>query len=107
MKNIQIQIQQNPANKSFLRIVNGLLGLPDVKTIRFDKGRKNQNYINIFFPVRSVKNTWAAIGPMIKKDKIISRSSIVVCEGKFGWDDYELIYHWDVDKIDKKWRKSV
>lgn len=107
MKTIHIQIQQSTESKSITRFVNALLSFPDIKTIEIKKGPIKQKYINIEIPVRSVKKAWVILEPLIRNDKDTSRTSIVVCEGKLGWDDYELIYHWDTDVIDKKWRQKV
>jgi len=104
MKIINIQIQQDHRSKAMARLVNDLISLPEIKTIQIHKGPINQKYVNIGIPVRSVRNAWKVLGPKIKSDRVLSRNSVVVCEGKHGWDDYELIYHWDADAIDQKWR---
>ena len=107
MKNIEIQIQRDHRNVSITEFVTALISLPDIRTIQIRKGQKNQKYVNISIPVRSIRKTWRILGPKIKRDRVLSRTCVVVCEGKHGWDDYELMYHWDIDQIDKKWRQIV
>ena len=107
MKNIEIQIQKDHRNVCITQFITALIRLPDIKTIKIHKGPKNHKYVNISIPVRSIRKTWNVLRPKIRKDPVLSRTSIVVGEGKHGWDDYELMYHWDADEIDKKWRKIV
>lgn len=106
MKIINMQIHQNHRSETIARLVNDLISLPEIKTIQIHKGPMNQKYVNIGISVRSVRNAWKVLGPKIKSDRVLGRNSIVVCEGKRGWDDYELVYHWDVDAIDEKWRTA-
>ena len=104
MKTIVIQIHQDPQSKRIARFVKALIGLHEIKKLRIDKGPTSQQYVNIGIPTKSVRKTWRKLRGKIKSDRILSCNSIVVSEGKHGWDDYELIYHSDVDVIDKKWR---
>ncbi len=104
MKIINMQIHQSRHSKTIARLVNYLVSSPEIKAIRIHKGPVNQKYLNIGISVRSVRNAWKVLGPKIKSDRVLSHNSIVVCEGTHGWDDYELIYHWDIDAIDRKWR---
>jgi len=106
MKTIVIQIHQDPRSKRIARFVNTLISLPEIKKLRIDKGPTSQRYVNIGIPTKRVRKTWRELRGKIRSDRILSKNSIVVCEGKHGWNDYELIYHWDVDVIDKKWRTA-
>jgi hypothetical protein len=99
-----IQIHQDPCSKRVARFINALISLPEIRTLRIRKGPKHQKYLDIAIPAKSVQKTWKALRPNIESDRVLSSKSIVACEGKQGWDDYELIYHWDADVIDEKWR---
>jgi hypothetical protein len=107
MKSLHIQVQVQSDSRSIARLLSALLRLPLVRDIKITKGPQSQEYTNIDLRIRSVRLIWAVLSEAIQKDRILSRKTIVAVEGKNGWNDYELLFHWRPEKIDKKWRKMV
>ena len=62
-------------------------------------GSDNGHYINIVFQTPDAPRLWQAIQSTLcltpENMPPISRSIIVVCEGKNGWNDYLLLHHFD------------
>lgn len=62
-------------------------------------------YINFIFETKAVGELWRQIRDRIYKDAVIgngvAQSSLAICEGRNGWDDYLLLYHFDSsEKLD-------
>jgi hypothetical protein len=104
MRQLYIQVQADSSDKSILRLISVLMRLPAAKDLRIHKGPVRQEYTNLFVPTPNVRKLWDSLSDVFRRDKALRERSIVVCEGKHGWDDYELIYHMDPDQIDPKWR---
>jgi hypothetical protein len=104
MKQLHIQVQLDSDHKSILRLIGVLVRLPLAKGVQISKGPVRQKYTNLLIPTSSVRKLWDALNEVIRRDRVLRQDSIVVCEGKHGWDDYELIYHWDSGEIDQKWK---
>jgi len=105
MKWIAIQIQGARRSRSLLRLLGVLTLAPEAREIRVVKGPVSQMYVNLCIRVQSVTRLWSVLGKTIRRDKVLSRHAIVTCEGRHGWDDYELMYHWDQEQIGKKWKQ--
>jgi hypothetical protein len=62
-------------------------------------GEDEGPYVNFTFLAKNLPELWTRI----KRDVLanpthgesVSRASIIVCEGKHGWDDYLLLHHYD------------
>ena len=80
--------------------------LPAAKDIRVHKGPR-QIYTNVNVLTSSVGKLWDALSQVVRRDRTLRQSAIVACEGKHGWDDYELVYHFDPEQIDQKWRQRL
>ena len=56
-------------------------------------------YLNLTFLAKDLPQLWARIKADIlahpRLGRNISRASIIICEGKHGWDDYLLLHHYD------------
>jgi hypothetical protein len=104
MKQMCIQVQANSDDKSVSRLIYALMRLPAAKDIHIHKGPVRQEYTNVIVPTSSVRKLWDGLNETIRRDKTLCQNSIVVCEGKNGWDDYELIYHCKSEEIDQDWK---
>jgi hypothetical protein len=73
-----------------------------VTSFDIDEGVDKIRYLNFKYATDDLNGLWvvirrealefSAIGPELK------RSTIIVCEGKSGWDDYRLLHHFDGTK---------
>jgi hypothetical protein len=63
----------------------------------FDDGPR----INLLFDAASTLDSWPLIYSTLYEDAGIGadlrRSSIAVCQGRIGWEDYLLLHHFDPD----------
>ena len=61
--------------------------------------RSDPEYVNFMFEANDLRALWKLIKQRLYGDGAISdflrQSSIVVCEGTRGWDDYKLLHHFD------------
>jgi hypothetical protein len=104
MKTLLIQIQLSPQNKAVSRLLEELLKIPGTREMKITKGPPRQKYINIAIRTRTVRQIWLCLSDYIRTERMLSRHSIVVSEGRHGWEDYELLFHWKSEKMDKKWK---
>ena len=63
-------------------------------------------YVNLMFQTDHAKLLWNLLHEQLYQTsafgKLLGTSSIAVCEGRFGWDDYLLLHHFDAsEKCDK------
>ena len=101
MKYLSIQLQperENNLDKEFV-----ILELQNKGYVaEVNEGEDNGKYVNLNIKTDNLKNTWDNIKDIIFKNPTIQNSSIVVCEGNQGWDDYLLLHHFDKnEKIDE------
>ena len=104
MKSLHIQVQAQSDSRSIIRLLSALLSMPLVRDVKITKGPRTQECTNIDIRIRSVRPTWAVLREVIRKNRTLSRKTIVAGEGKNGWNDYELLFHWRPEQIDKKWK---
>jgi L-threonylcarbamoyladenylate synthase len=76
-----------------------------ISHFEIQKEKDKEKYMNIMFETNALKNLWYQIQTKFFQDLaiglILGKSSIVVCEGKKGWDDYLLLYHFNkLQKLD-------
>ena len=66
------------------------------------KSNDDNGYIDILFETMNVEKLWRQIMECIYNDHAIgygiSQSSIVVCEGMNGWNDYLLLHHFNPEE---------
>jgi hypothetical protein len=60
------------------------------------------NYIDFIFKTKAAGELWRQIRDRIYNDAAIgagvAQSSIVICEGKNGWNDYFLLHHFNPEE---------
>jgi hypothetical protein len=110
MKSLVIQIHPERYNDfDEDKIIPLLMGIRNnldvVKNIDVDKGNDNGRYININFVTDELQILWRYIQNNYYSNseysKSLSVTSIVVCEGNDGWNDYLLLQHFnEKEKID-------
>ena len=104
MKALSIQIQPERAPELKLEVVQAAFKAiaettPLVRHHQFDDGFDKTRYFNFTFGTEDLKGLWALIkstaygNPELAEP--LARSSIVVCTGEHGWDDYHLLFHFD------------
>ena len=73
-----------------------------VRHHRFDDGFDKTQYFNFTFGTEDLRGLWAVIrstaygNPALAEP--MAKSSIAVCTGEHGWDDYLLLFHFDPDE---------
>lgn len=66
------------------------------------KGSDDGDYINYDFSSTKAGESWGLLKSILNKDKKLSQSSIVCCQGSNGWDNYLLLSHYDPnEKLDE------
>jgi hypothetical protein len=74
-----------------------------------DEGFDSGPYVNLYFDTPSLPEAWPIVWSQFygnaRIGAFLRASSIATCEGKNGWDDYLLLYHFDpaesADDIEK------
>jgi hypothetical protein len=73
-----------------------------VRHHQFDGGFDKARYFNFTFGTEDLKGLWAVIQSTIYRNSVLAepmaKSSIVVCTGENGWDDYHLLFHFNPDE---------
>jgi hypothetical protein len=104
MKALSIQIQPERVPGLKMKEVQvafeAIAGMsPLVEHHQFDDGFDKTRYFNFTFGTEDLERLWAVIRSTIYRNPAlaepIAKSSIVVCTGENGWDDYLLLFHFD------------
>jgi hypothetical protein len=98
MKTLLIQVQ--PQRVSALPVervtaaFTSISSMPGVVEHGFDRG---DYYLNFSFGASDVADLWRHIRSRVFAEfgHCLEASSIVICEGESGWDDYHLLHHFD------------
>ena len=99
---IQIQPERAPDLKmeeiqAAFESIAGMASL--VRHHQFDDGFDKTRYFNFTFGTEDLKGLWAVIQSTIYRNPALAepmaKSSIAVCTGENGWDDYLLLFHFD------------
>ncbi len=97
---IQIQLDRVPdIDKEHIRAIGKSIALnkPLVSHFEIQEGDDGETSIHILFETNMIKKLWQHIQTDLFDDLTVgsplSQSSIVVCEGENGWDDYLLLHH--------------
>lgn len=107
MKAISIQVQPHRAPALDLESLRALFERiattsPLVERHHFDEGHDKEHYLNFTFGTRDLPALWATLHEQVYADPVfgtlVERSSIAVCEGMHGWDDYLTLHHFDTKK---------
>ena len=101
-----IQVQPNRARDIDLARVRSICeGLATRKDLiaRFSasEGCDKGPYVNLMFETGNPKELWRQLRTKLYRDKAVgaalARSSMAMIEGEQGWDDYDLLFHFDPD----------
>ncbi len=72
---------------------------PLVRRHQFNDGFDKTRYFNFTFGTEDLQGLWSVIQSTIYSDPAfaepMAKASIVVCEGKDGWNDYLQLFHFD------------
>lgn len=104
LKELIIQIQPNRARDLKLEEIQAALESISrraslVRHYRFETGVDKTRYFNFTFETEDLSGLWSLIQTKIYRNpsfaEQMARSSIVVCEGADGWNDYLQLFHFD------------
>ncbi|MCP4375619.1 MAG: hypothetical protein GY794_05530 [bacterium] len=98
-----ISIQLHPDKVPSLNVEEALSVLNNVgMSPEITGGDGDGEYINLSIESDNLKESWSVIKTSLLQMPGIERSSIIVCQGAEGWDDYLLLHHFDLsEKIDE------
>ena len=75
---------------------------PLVSTYRFSNGNDDGDYLNFDFDTPHPAALWDQIQGAIYDaspfGQEVCQSSMAICTGRNGWEDYLLIHHWDPEE---------
>ena len=110
VKKICIQIKSHRFSNFQLELIQAIgeeiaLNKELISHFEIQKGGDNEKYMNLLFETNALKKLWHQIQTKFFQDLTIGmtlgKSSVVVCEGKNGWDDFLLLYHFNkLEKLD-------
>ena len=99
---IQVHLDRAPGfNQSLLRKEYEALQAQERALARFriEEGEDHGRYLNIEFATSDIIQLWQALQSAIYQHPVIGKelmmSSMVMCTGASGWDDYLLLHHYD------------
>ena len=96
---IQLQTDINPeaSKEEAISILSNAGFSPEI-----NEGEDNGRYINLNIETDNLKEAWSKIKNSLIKLPRYAKTSIVVCEGSEGWDNYLLLHHFDQsEKLDE------
>lgn len=102
-RNLSIQIQPDrvlaPNKEQIVQEFVGFLNdISPLKHCHVSRGNENGPYINIDLKSENVQLLWEKIQIELSLNTNVASAIVVVCEGKKGWDDYLLLYHYDASE---------
>jgi hypothetical protein len=104
MSTLCIQVQPNRAPDIDMARIRALgEGIASDKELvtRFAivEGEDNGPYANLMFETTELQKLWRLLQDALYRDEevgsALSQASMAMCEGKDGWNDYLLLYHFD------------
>lgn len=85
-----------------------IVRLPIVVRHDFSEGHDKVRYLNFTFGTHDVRELWREIQERIYADAelgpVMASTSMAMCEGSHGWDDYLLLYHFDPAVPRQSWQ---
>jgi len=70
-----------------------------INAVSTAEGKDDGPYVNVVFDTDNTPALWPILRTHLFQNRNvgqqISRAAIVTCEGRHGWDDYLLLYHFD------------
>lgn len=108
MRRLNVQIQPERIRHGTADdLIRSLRAAADGVVLEFrgqDTGDDAGPYINLSFVGADHVAAWARLRALYDATAIgrdLARSTIIVCEGEHGWDDYLLLHHFDpAEKLD-------
>lgn len=106
-KNLVIQIQPELIPISNIEqitqeFVTFLTDISLCNNCHVSRGDENGSYINIELQSENIQRLWEEIQIKLSLNtndaSEIAKGIIVVCEGKKGWNDYLLLYHYNTSE---------
>jgi hypothetical protein len=77
-----------------------IASMPLVARHHFDHGHDTEHYFNFTFGTEDLAALWRELESCLYSDPVLGSSlraaSMAMCEGDHGWDDYLLLYHFDL-----------
>jgi hypothetical protein len=104
VRHLNIQLQPDRAARLDLSRARGIieaLAQDHAIVAGFDaqEGEDEGRYLNFTFLAKDPATLWQRIRANVLAEAVIGHeiasSSIIVCEGDHGWDDYLLLHHYD------------
>lgn len=93
MKQITIEIQNFDLADKFCEDFNY-----NNDIISEECGTEDNPYIDLLtkpYDDKTLREVWAHIKTLLNKNKALAKVTIVCCQGNNGWDDYQLLHHFD------------
>jgi hypothetical protein len=70
-----------------------------VRRFQITDGTDQHRYVNLMFATDDLRRLWRLLGQRLYHSAELGgpmrASSMAMCEGQHGWDDYLLLYHFD------------
>lgn len=104
MRHLNVQFQPERAPKvDPARVANVVEALSKDHSIvagyETTSGDDDGPYVNFTFLAKDLAKLWSKVKSEVLANpdigRSVARSSIIVCEGEHGWDDYLLLHHYD------------
>lgn len=107
MRLLSMQVQPDLAPELDLKQLKAemkaMAKLPVVERATVDEGDDDGPYVNFNFATPDVRTLWATLRAFLYADTVLGRalrqSTMVICEGARGWDDYLLLYATDPAEV--------
>ena len=93
MRQLHIQIQL--ARSLQLHVDEALARLSHLTEGACVTKEENGRYINIDYKTLELLKLWELVKDELRLVSGLAESTIVVCQGQHGWDDYLLLHHFD------------
>ena len=106
MRTLSVQFQPSRAVKLRRNTISDLMLRialdTNVRSFSMKRSRARDAYFNFLFESPTVARTWRAVHLRAlghrTYGRALRRSTIVVCQGSRGWDNYRLLHHFDPKK---------
>lgn len=103
MKSLTVQLQPDLAPELDIALaksaIESISNLDLVENYAFSEGNDNGPYLNFTFSTFNLKEIWLQLSQVLYTDssfgKSMKNSSMAMCEGSRGWDNYLLLHHYD------------
>ena len=100
--NIQVQPERVPTlDMARTRGIVEALAKDRTLVAKFEsvEGDDDGPYVNFTFAAKDLPKLWASVQKKVLRNTeigpAVSKSSIIICEGSEGWDNYRLLHHYD------------